>query len=167
MDYRRRRLSQRIRTQVVIAAWLMLTVLVQTMLLPTIVGAIINLALAATVCWTLVDSTTMGAVVGFYGGLMLDLLSQSPLGSHALALLLVAGGTALIAQRFPADNWIVPLLMVATLTPLYQVLVQVAAGGTNDWLSWAVVVLVPAIVINAAIALPTFLVIRWWAERRA
>ncbi len=166
MDYRRRRLDEQLATQVGLALLVLAAVLIQTTLLPTVLRAPLNLVLIATICWTMVSGPTKGAAIGFYGGLVLDLLAHSAFGTHALALLVVAGITAVVVERLPAENWLLTLILVAVGTPLYHLIVIGLNGPVNDWLSWLIVVIPPAIVINLVLALPEFLVIRWWHERQ-
>lgn len=166
MDYRRRRLSERLRGQLWLALIVGLTVIIQTTLLPTIFNAHLNLVLLAVVCWTLLADAAKGAAIAMYGGLLIDVVGYSPFGSHALALLLVTWVCSLAAERFPPDTWPTSLLLTIVLTPLYHLITQVFRGGTDDWLSWAIVVLVPAMIINAIAVLPTFLVLQWWNERK-
>jgi hypothetical protein len=102
MDYRRRRLEERISHQIVLALLTLLTVIVQVNLLPMVLRASLNLVLIAVVAWTMVRDVNTGAAVAFYGGLALDLLAGTPIGSHILPLLLVAGLTTVVIERFPA-----------------------------------------------------------------
>ncbi len=166
MDYRRRRLDEQIATQLGLALLVLALVLIQTTLLPTVLRAPLNLVLIATICWTMISGPAKGAAIGFYGGLVLDLQAHSALGTHALALLVVAGITAVVVERLPAENWLLTLILVGVGTPLYHLIVIGLSGGVSDWISWLIVVIPPAAVINLVLALPEFLVIRWWYERR-
>lgn len=166
MDYRRRRLSERFGTQLWLAMLMLIVVLVQTTLLPTLLRAPLNLVLIATICSTMISGPTKGALVGLYAGLALDILAWSSLGVHALGLLVIAGITAVVVERLPAENWLLTLGLVAVGTPLYHLIVTTLSGGARDWLAWFIMVIPPAIVINLVLALPELMVIRWWYERK-
>jgi rod shape-determining protein MreD len=166
MDYRRRRLEERISHQIMLALLTLLTVIVQVNLLPMVLRASLNLVLVAVVAWTMVRDANTGAAVAFYGGLALDLLAGTPIGSHILPLLLVAGLTTVVIERFPAENWLLTLLLVGAGTPIYHLIVMIFSGGASNWLVWAAVVLPPALVVNLILALPEYLVLQWWNERR-
>jgi rod shape-determining protein MreD len=165
MDYRRRRLDEHLATQVGLALLVLALTLIQTTLLPSVLQSPLNLVLIATICWTMISGPAKGAAIAFYGGLVLDLLAHSPLGSHALALLVVAGITAVVVERLPAENWLLTLILVGVGTPLYHLIVIGLNGGVTDWLSWLIVVIPPAIVINLVLSLPELMIIRWWHER--
>ena len=166
MDYRRRRLEERVSHQIVLALLMVLTALAQVNLLPMVLRAPLNLVLVAVVAWTMVRDANAGAAVAFYGGLTLDLLAGTPVGAHILPLLLVAGITNVVIERFPAENWLLTLLLVGAGTPIYHLIVLVFSGGASNWLVWAAVVLPPALVVNLILALPEYLVLQWWNERR-
>jgi len=127
MDYRRRRLEERISHQIVLALLTLLTVIVQVNLLPMVLRASLNLVLVAVVAWTMIRDANTGAAVAFYGGLALDLLAG---------------------------------------TPIYHLIVMIFSGGASNWLVWAAVVLPPALVVNLILALPEYMVLQWWNERR-
>lgn len=167
MDYRRRRLSERISAQLGLALLVIATALIQATLLPTFLRASLNLVLVATVVGTMLRGTTHGATVAFYAGLTLDVLAHTPLGTHILPLLLAAAITSIAMERFPAENWLLTLLLVGISTPLYHLLVVALSGGTRDWLAWLLIVPLPALVINLVLALPEYLALQWWHERRS
>lgn len=166
MDYRRRRLEERLSQQLALGLTVLLVALVQTALLPAPFRAPLNLVLVGMVCWTIIDGPGQGALIAFYGGLALDILGFSGVGSHMLALLSIVSLTLLVINRLPAENWMMALILVGLFTPLYHIVVLLFAGGTDAWLDWARVVLSPAIVVNLLLTLPVLAIVRWWYERQ-
>ena len=165
MDYRRRRLSEHVWDNLWLCLVAAATVLIQTQLLPSIFAARINLLLVAVVVWALLRADSRAALMAFYGGLTLDLLGSLTLGVHAFALLLVVGLAYPAAERLPAENWLLVLLLVGLGTMCYQALMLLATSDLQTWQSWATFVLAPALIVNLVVALPQFLVLRWWSER--
>lgn len=166
MDYRRRRLSEWIWFHMALMLAGCGCALIQTQLLPVLLGARINLLLIAVIVVTMLISTPQGALLALYGGLCLDLLGYTPLGSHALALMAAVLLANLVTEQFPAENIFLVLGLVGGGTVLYHGIMFILGQFNQAWLDGIIIVIVPALVINLIIALPEFLLIRWWYERR-
>ena len=80
---------------------------------PVLIGGVI---------WTIVAGIDRGITWAFVGGIVLDSLLARPLGGSAFALLVAAGGAALIAQPFPRLRLVAPIVAVPVLSVVYSVI---------------------------------------------
>jgi rod shape-determining protein MreD len=144
--------------------------LVQVTLLTTPLGFSAPLLLVLALCRTLIgvgsafpDSGVMrGLRWSLYGGLSLDILAATPLGSHALAILLAAFVVAASTRRLRIEGPLLPLAAVLAGSLIYEaVLALLIQPGPIDWASTARVALVPGMLASLMLALPTFFVLRW------
>jgi rod shape-determining protein MreD len=169
-DSQPRRLEEVVAREVARALALVALALVQVTLLPTPLGFAAPLVLTAVVCRTLIG---MGAAFpdlglsrairwALYGGLSLDLLTGSPLGAHALALLLATLAVAASTRRVRVERPLIPLLAVLLATLVYEVtLALLTQPGPIEWRSYAQVVILPAVLVALIPALPAFFLLRW------
>lgn len=79
--------------------------------------------LVGGVIWTITAGIDRGITWAFVGGLVLDSLLARPLGTTPIALLLAAGGAALINQPFPRLRLVAPIVAVPVLSVLYSMLI--------------------------------------------
>jgi rod shape-determining protein MreD len=79
-----------------------------------------HLVLVLGVIWTVASGIEGGLVWAFVGGLVLDVLAQRPIGSTAFALLVAAGGAAVVAQFLSRLRPLVPIVAVAILSLVYS-----------------------------------------------
>ncbi len=149
--------------------------LVQLSLLPTPLGSPPALLLVLVVCRVLLgigsgtifaDSGIEGAARwAFYGGLILDIGSATPLGSHALALLgaviVVAVGTA----RLRVDGPFLPLLSVLIGSLVYEVVLTILVYNQfitlDEWYMYGINIIFPSVLLTLIPALPLFFLLRW------
>lgn len=97
-----------------------------------------------------------------YGGLTLDLLAATPLGAHALALLLAALVVAAAARRLRVERLLIPLATIMVAAPIYEAtLALLTQPGPIEWRSYSQVVILPATLTALVMMLPTFFVLRW------
>ena len=80
---------------------------------PVLIGGVI---------WTVVAGIDRGITWAFVGGIVLDSLLARPLGGSSFALLVAAGGAALIAQPFPRLRLVAPVVAVPVLSVVYSVI---------------------------------------------
>lgn len=101
------------------------TALVEVALAPYIAvgGVWPHPVLIGGVIWTIAAGIDRGITWGFVGGLVLDSLLGRPLGTSAFALLIAAGGAALVARPVPRLRLVAPLLAVPVLSLVYSVLI--------------------------------------------
>ena len=166
--------SQRQRLEVIIArefalaATLLLIALLQTAL-PAQPGLFMpNVLLLLTVCQTLLVGAGSAARWAFYGGLALDICAGSILSTHALALLAAVMLVSFILARLSYSNWLLPLLGVPLGISIYHaVLVGLISLTIKpiDLPTYAIVSLLPDMLVTLIPALPVFLAMRWWREQ--
>jgi rod shape-determining protein MreD len=144
--------------------------LVQVTLLATPLGFSAPLLLVLSLCRTLVgvgsafpDSGVMrGLRWSLYSGLSLDILAATPLGSHALAMLLAAFAVAASTRRLRIEGPLLPLLAVLVGSLIYEsVLALLLQPGPINWDSTTRVALVPGMLVAIILALPAFFALRW------
>lgn len=124
----------------------------------------VDLVLLLTLSWTLAGDAAGGALWGFVGGLWLGLLSGEPLGLSSLALVIMAFLASLSEGRVWRSHVILPLAVALIASVGYHAIS--AAGlfltGTDvDWLTFARQILLPSVLLNAALILPIYAFSRW------
>jgi len=138
--------------------------LLESSFLPSALGTLPrpNLVLILTATWAAIRGDE-GFVWAFFGGLLLDLLSGAPFGINTAGLVL--GNTAaILLDRVPipietlrATNWV-----AMTTVVFYSVTLIVLALAQRPFdipLAFSTVVL-PALIINPVLAIPTYVVLR-------
>jgi rod shape-determining protein MreD len=95
-----------------------------------------------------------GLVWAFVGGLVLDVLTQRPLGSTAFALLLCVGVTAVLARLLVRLRPIVPILATLLLSLFYSMTLYVAFNALRAPIPVAdpVAMLLPGVVYDTILA---------------
>lgn len=167
-----RRLEERIARELVLILGMVVLALIQVTLLLTPLGFALPLLLILVVCRVLIGVQSPFADGGlsvairwaFYGGIALDLCSATPLGSHALALLLAASAVALISMPLQAEGIWLPLVAVAVGTLMYELtlaLVYLRTVAPLDWSRYGLVVVVPSLILALVPTLPVFYLLRW------
>lgn len=124
----------------------------------------LDLVLLLTLSWTLIGEWQGGAIWGLMGGLFLDVLSGGPLGANALGLVLVAYLASLSEGRFWRSHVLLPLAAVLVGTVLYHLAYLVALSVTDrnmPWLLSLVQVALPSTLMNTALMLPVYHLLRW------
>jgi rod shape-determining protein MreD len=97
-----------------------------------------------------------------YGGITLDLLAATPLGAHALALLVVVFVVAAATRRLRVERLLIPLVAITVAAPLYEgILALLTQPGPVEWRSYSQVVILPVTLAALVLMLPTFFVLRW------
>lgn len=101
-----------------------ITALVEATLAPyfAIGAATPHPLLVGCVVWTIAAGVDRGITWAFVGGVVLDSLLGRPLGVSAFALLIAAGGAALLAQPFPRLRLIAPVIAVPILSIVSSVI---------------------------------------------
>ena len=145
---------------VVFAAAMLQVVIVSSLVLG---GGGPDLLLVAVVSLGLLRGAVAGAFAGFAGGLVVDLVTLDTLGVSSLVLTLAGfwagryGETTARGQRVP------PLVAVGAITVLaavFSVVLRFLLGEEVVAEHALVTTLVPALLLNLAIALPVFAVVR-------
>jgi rod shape-determining protein MreD len=132
-------------------------------------GGAPDLLLVTVVALGLLRGSLPGAVFGFAGGLVVDLLTLAPLGVTSLILTLAGFWAGRWAETTGRGRKLAPLLAVGMITLL--------AGAFSFVLHWMLgqevaatyalgTVLVPTLVANLILAFPVYLLVRAAASER-
>jgi rod shape-determining protein MreD len=89
---------------------------------PVLVGGVI---------WTIAAGIDRGIAWAFVGGLLLDSLLARPLGVSAFALLVAAGGAALLAQPFPRLRLVAPVVAVPIFSYITSFLIMALSAASR------------------------------------
>ncbi|MEO6350623.1 MAG: rod shape-determining protein MreD [Candidatus Limnocylindrales bacterium] len=119
-------------------------------------GATVDLVLVCAAVATIVLGVEDGLVLGFIGGLLLDMVVASrPLGAVTLAMLLTLGIAFLVSRALSGTRRIAAIGLVLILTAVFHVLfVVVMAVTANASFGIDVTTILIAAVLNAVIAIP-------------
>jgi rod shape-determining protein MreD len=131
--------------------------LVEVTLAPRInVGAAIpHPVLVGAVIWSIAAGIDRGITWAFVGGLVLDSLLARPLGVSAFALLVAAGGAALIAQPFPRLRLVAPVVAVPILSFVNSMLILTltAAARPGTSVPDPIGLLLPGVLYDAVLGM--------------
>ena len=128
-----------------------------------IAGGAPDLLLVVVVALGLLRGSVPGAVLGFVGGLVVDVVTLGTLGVTSLILTLAGFWAGRYAETTGRDRRLAPLIAVGTITVLagafgyllhYLLDAEVVAGTV------LVTALVPAFFLNLVLALPVFALVR-------
>lgn len=168
--------EQRLLREVLLLLGMVLLALVQVTLVPQIFGfppMLVIIVLVSRVLLgiesTLSDEGDLTVIRwAFYSGLTLDIIGATPLGSHALALVLATLLVLLVAMYLHMDGLFVPVLLVLLATTVYEVvmaLVMMMTVAPFEWSNYLIMILVPSVLITLIPTLPIFLLLRWLTHR--
>ncbi len=169
-DPQPRRLEELLARELVLIVCIGTLALAQVTLMPTPLGFSAPLMLVLTICRTLIgvgsafpDSGVIrGLRWSLYGGLSLDILTTTPLGSHALAMLLSAFVVAASTRHLRIEGPLLPILAVLVGSLIYEsVLALLLQSPPIDWGNIARVTLIPGVLVALILALPVFFILRW------
>jgi len=115
------------------AASILVAGLLQAGLAPymAIGGVVPNFLLVVVVTLALVEGPTAGAVAGFAGGLIFDLLGAGPVGPMVLVLTITGYMAGLLHENMFAEGWLLPLTVLA----IASLASTIAYGLTLDLLN--------------------------------
>lgn len=145
---------------VVFVAALLQVVIVSSLVIG---GGAPDLLLVVVVALGLLRGSVPGAVLGFLGGLVVDVVTLGTLGVTSLILTLAGFWAGRYAETTGRDRRLAPVIAVGTITVLagafgfvlhYLLDEEVVAGHA------LVTALVPAFVLNVALALPVHALVR-------
>jgi rod shape-determining protein MreD len=119
-------------------------------------GATVDLVLVCAIVAAIVLGVEDGLVLGFVGGLLIDIsVGDRPLGAATLAILLTLGIAFLVARAIGPGRRLIAVGLVLILTGVYHVLfavIMVAAAEARFAIDPATVFITA--VLNAVIAIP-------------
>lgn len=117
-----------------------------------------SLILLACVSWALVGRAGEAMILGFIGGLFLDLLSGGPFGVSSIALVASVYLASLTEGRFWEAHILAPLGVMAAASAVYYVIttaaIWIAGHPLSPDLAFAQVFL-PSTFLNVLLALPS------------
>jgi cell shape-determining protein MreD len=172
-----RRLEEYLTYELLLVLTMAALALVQVTLLPTPLGFSPALLLVLVVCRVLLaiglphpdKEVAVAFRWAFYGGIALDLFSASPVGSHALALLMAATIVFAIARTLRVEGPLLPLGSVLVGGVAYEIGLALLANPlmmVHHWPTYALVVMVPSVLLSLILTLPLFFALRWLAHGR-
>jgi len=149
----------------IVAAVILASAVLQSTLLNhlTIVGVKPDLILLVVVFLGLFKGSTVGAMVGFCGGLIYDLTSSSLLGLNALSLTLVGFLVGLIQGKVYGENIVFQVALVFAATLMSNILffllsaIFYLASPLGHGLGR---IILPAAIYNICLVIPIFWVMR-------
>lgn len=145
---------------VVFVAALLQVVIVSSLVIS---GGAPDLLLVVVVAIGLLRGSVPGAVLGFVGGLVVDLVTLGTLGVTSLILTLAGFWAGRYAETTGRDRRLAPVIAVGTITMLAAVFGYVLHYLLDEEVvaSHALVTaLVPALVLNVVLALPVHALVR-------
>ena len=119
-------------------------------------GIMPNTALIVLVCYALLRDDVEGAIMGFFIGLLTDLLFGGIIGVSAILMALVGFFAAKPFKEFFKENYIAPLLLVGMSSLAYEfsyyVLNFLLLGRTDFW-RYLVTIILPTTAYNLALCI--------------
>ena len=139
--------------------------MVQTVILSSVVigGGACDVLLIVIVALALLRGSVAGAIFGFFGGIVVDLVTLDTLGVTSLVLTLVGFWAGRYGETTGRDRRFAPLIAVGAITVLAGVFGFVLRYMLNEEVvarHALVTALLPAFVLNLALALPVYALVR-------
>ena len=147
-------------TLLVFVAAMLQTVIVSSMVIG---GGTADLLLVVVVALGLVRGSVAGAVFGFTGGLVVDLVTLDTMGITSLVLTLAGFWAGRYGETTGRDRRIAPVIAVGTITllaGLFGYVLHYMLGDEVVARHALVTALMPAFVLNLALALPLHALVR-------
>lgn len=90
-----------------------------------------NLVLVYTVCSSILEGSTGGALIGLFAGLVQDIVAGKILGFYAVMGMYLGAISGLVNKRLYKDNYIVVSFFTFILTAVYEIGVYLLSGFGN------------------------------------
>lgn len=122
-----------------------------------------DLLLVVVVALGLLRGAVAGAILGFLGGLVLDIVTLGTVGISSLVLTLAGFWSGRYAETTARDRRVAPLVAVGTITVLAGVfgfVLHYMLGEAVVARHSLVTALLPAVVLNLLLALPVYRLVR-------
>ena len=126
-------------------------------------GGTADLLLVTVIALGLARGSVVGAVAGFAGGIVLDLLTLDTLGITSLVLTLAGFWAGRYAETTLHDRRLAPFVAVGVITPLaalFAFAVHYMLGDDVVARNALVTTLAPALLLNLVLALPVCVLVR-------
>lgn len=161
---KRRKVEENIWFEIRIILFIVMILLVQRLLVPSLFGVPVNIMLLLVVLQVLIEPFSHMARWAFYGGLMLDVLGGMWLGWHSAQLLISMMVVYVLLARITSEKWILPVAAVLLGGVVYHlvnmIFMWLLISGFSV-IEYGVVVFIPELLVLLVPALPVFLVLRW------
>ncbi|MBM4411843.1 MAG: hypothetical protein FJ040_00130 [Chloroflexi bacterium] len=161
---KRRKVEENIWFEIRIILFIVMILLVQRLLVPSLFGVPVNIMLLLVVLQVLIEPFSHMARWAFYGGLMLDVLGGIWLGWHSAQLLISMMVVYVLLARITSEKWILPVAAVLLGGVVYHlvnmIFMWLLISGFSV-IEYGVVVFIPELLVLLVPALPVFLVLRW------
>lgn len=161
---KRRKVEENIWFEIRITIFIVMILLVQRLLVPSLFGVPVNIMLLLVVLQVLIEPFSHMARWAFYGGLMLDVLGGIWLGWHSAQLLISMMVVYVLLARITSEKWILPVAAVLLGGVVYHlvnmIFMWLLISGFSV-IEYGVVVFIPELLVLLVPALPVFLVLRW------
>jgi hypothetical protein len=161
---KRRKVEENIWFEIRITIFIVMILLVQRLLVPSLFGVPVNIMLLLVVLQVLIEPFSHMARWAFYGGLMLDVLGGIWLGWHAAQLLIAMMVVYVLLARITSEKWILPVAAVLLGGVVYHLVNMIFMWLLISGFSlveYGVVVFIPELLVLLVPALPVFLMLRW------
>lgn len=122
-----------------------------------------DLLLVVVVALGLLRGAVAGAILGFLGGLVLDIVTLGTVGISSLVLTLAGFWSGRYAETTARDRRVAPLVAVGTITVLAGVfgfVLHYMLGEAVVARHSLVTALLPAVVLNLLLSLPVYRLVR-------
>lgn len=132
-------------------------------------GGAADLLLVVVVALGMLRGSVAGAVYGFCGGLVLDLLTLDTLGLTSLVLTLAGFWAGRYAETTGAGRRLAPFIAVGVITALAGLFAFVLHYLLDEEVvarDALLTALAPMVVLNLALALPVYAFVRWAVHER-
>lgn len=152
----------------------MVTLVLVAALQPTVLPAIRvfggqpDLTLLLVLCWSVHAELEESVFWAFLGGITLDLLSITPLGTSVIGLLIMVFAIRSLSQRLYSFSLFFLVGFVAIGTILQHVIlitVLTSTGYPTDFVSIAQYFTLPTLVYNVVLTVPVYWVLRRFQKR--
>lgn len=146
---------------------MLVAVVVQTTIAPyvTVLGAQPDAALIVIITLAMMRGPVWGAVAGFAMGFLLDVALVQTMGISSFLYTLAGYFSGRYAEGVDPDSWLPPMVTVFLATFVVQLLNAMIMFllGVEASVNFIMLrVVLPSAVINALLAMPVFVVCRWW-----
>lgn len=121
-----------------------------------IASVVPNFLVLVVITLSFVEGPSSGAVAGFVAGLLLDLLSSSPIGAWALVLSVTGYAAGMLQENLFAEGWLAPVtvaIIAALLADFSYLLVLTILGVAPAFWESLVRAVLPRAVYNALLVL--------------
>ena len=145
---------------------LVLVALIQTTLLPIFLPGPVrpDLMLMLVVGWGVVHGNRQATLLGFGGGILLDLMSGTPFGLHAITLGAIGFLADSLQTTFFRSNIFIPLATIFVATLMIYIGSAAALQTLGYPVSWAIYIF--NIVLPTAILNTALMPLVYWVLRR-